>query len=118
MNLTLECAREADGRWLAEVRQLPGVVAYGSSEIDALVKAQILALRVLAEQLEAGETAPADLALSIIRAAGAEPAAPRDEPAAYAAWLAAEVQEGIDDDGPTMSTEEVMRQVRATVFGK
>jgi predicted RNase H-like HicB family nuclease len=118
MTLTLECAREADGRWLAEVPQLPGVMAYASSEGDAVKKAQILALRFLAEQLEARETVAADLSLLFVRAGGAEPSEPPDESAAYAAWLAAEVQEAIDDDGPTMSTEEVMREVRATVFGK
>ena len=52
MNFTLECEREDDGRWLAEVAQLPGVLAYGSSANEAMAKAEVLALRVLAERLE------------------------------------------------------------------
>ena len=52
MNFEIECEREDDGRWLAEVPQLPGVLAYGDSANDAMAKAQILALRVLAEHLE------------------------------------------------------------------
>ena len=51
MNLTLECEQEEDGRWLAEVPQLPGVMAYGEKRDEAMSKAQALALRVLAERL-------------------------------------------------------------------
>lgn len=58
MNLTLECEREEDGRWLAEVPELPGVLAYGSSSAEALAKAEVLALRVLAERIEHGEAKP------------------------------------------------------------
>ena len=58
MNFEIECEREEDGRWLAEVPQLPGVLAYGDSANDAITKAQILALRVLAERLEHNETGP------------------------------------------------------------
>jgi predicted RNase H-like HicB family nuclease len=58
MNCQIECEREGDGRWLAEVPQLPGVLAYGDSANDAMAKAQILALRVLAERLEYNETGP------------------------------------------------------------
>lgn len=58
MNLTLECEREDDGRWLAEVPELPGVLAYGSSSAEALAKAEVLALRVLAERIEHGEAKP------------------------------------------------------------
>lgn len=52
MQFTLECEREADGRWLAEVVELPGVLAYGASANEAIAKAEVLALRVLAERLE------------------------------------------------------------------
>ena len=52
----IECEREDDGRWLAEVPQLPGVMAYGSSRDEAMARAEILALRVLAERLKHGET--------------------------------------------------------------
>jgi predicted RNase H-like HicB family nuclease len=65
MNLTLECEQEVDGRWLAEVPQLPGVLAYGRSPNDAMAKAQVLALRVLAERLEHGEAAPLAIHISL-----------------------------------------------------
>ena len=55
MDFTIECELEEDGRWLAEVPQLPGVLAYGTSANDAMSKAEVLALRVLAERLEHGE---------------------------------------------------------------
>jgi predicted RNase H-like HicB family nuclease len=58
MNFVIECEREDDGRWLAEVPQLPGALAYGESANDAMAKVQILALRVLAERLENNETGP------------------------------------------------------------
>lgn len=58
MELTLECEREADGRWLAEVPELPGVLAYGVSADEAMTRAEVLALRVLAEQIEKSETRP------------------------------------------------------------
>lgn len=48
MNITFECEREDDGRWLAEVPQLPGVLAYGQSAAEAVSIAESLALRVLA----------------------------------------------------------------------
>jgi predicted RNase H-like HicB family nuclease len=55
----IELERETDGRWIAEVVALPGVLAYGVSRDDALAKAEILALRVLADRLEHGEAIPA-----------------------------------------------------------
>lgn len=48
----VEIEQEDDGRWLAEVRELPGVLAYGTSAEDALARVQALALRVLADRLE------------------------------------------------------------------
>ena len=50
--------REVDGRWLAEVPDLPGVLVYGQSEDDAIAKAKALSLRVLADRLEHGENVP------------------------------------------------------------
>ena len=44
MNLNLECEQEIDGRWIAEVPELPGVLAYGSSSADAMSKAEVLAV--------------------------------------------------------------------------
>lgn len=58
MEFSIEYEREEDGRWLAEVPQLPGVLAYGSSPEEAMARVEILALRVLAEQLEQGEAKP------------------------------------------------------------
>lgn len=58
MDFTVESERETDGRWIAEVPELPGVLAYGASQEEALAKAQALALRVLADRLEHGEAAP------------------------------------------------------------
>ena len=55
MHVNIEIEREDDGRWIAEVPQLPGVLVYGSTEEEAAAKAQILALRVLAERLEHGD---------------------------------------------------------------
>ena len=51
MQFNLECEREDDGRWLAEVGELPGTLAYGSSANEAVAKAEVLALRILAERL-------------------------------------------------------------------
>lgn len=69
MQFSLECEREDDGRWLAEVSELPGVLAYGASANEAMAKAEVLALRVLAEQLEHGEALPLDINISIPAAA-------------------------------------------------
>ena len=57
MTFTVEYEQEDDGRWLAEVLELPGVLAYGESSDVAIARAQALALRVLADRLENGESA-------------------------------------------------------------
>ena len=54
----VEIEREDDGRWIAEVVALSGVMAYGSSREDALARVEVLALRVLADRLEHGEAIP------------------------------------------------------------
>ena len=56
--MKIEVDREADGRWIAEVPDLPGVLTYGSSREDAISKAEVLALRVIADRLEHGEVIP------------------------------------------------------------
>lgn len=56
--LIVETEQEEDGRWIAEVRDLPGVLAYGASRAEAIVRAESLALRVLADRLEHGEAVP------------------------------------------------------------
>lgn len=65
MQFTLECELEEDGRWLAEVSDLPGALAYGSTAAEAAAKAQALALRILAERLEHGEVQPLDITFSV-----------------------------------------------------
>ena len=55
ITFSVEVERENDGRWLAEVVELSGVLAYGDSEDGAISRAQALALRVIAERLEHGE---------------------------------------------------------------
>lgn len=55
MKLTLDVEQEADGRFIAEVPELPGVRAYGATEEDAARLARVLAFRALADQIEAGE---------------------------------------------------------------
>ena len=68
MHLTVEVEREEDGRWLAEVPDLPGVLAYGQTRDQAVARAEALALRVLADRLEHGEAGP-DLVSVSFRAA-------------------------------------------------
>ena len=58
MNFRIEYELEEDGRWIAEVPQLPGVLAYGATKDEAMSKAEVLALRVLAERLEHAESGP------------------------------------------------------------
>ncbi len=58
MPLTIEVEQEDDGRWLAEVPELPGVLTYGQTRQQAIERAQILCLRVLADRLDNGEAVP------------------------------------------------------------
>lgn len=69
MHFSLECECEDDGRWLAEVPQLPGVLAYGATAEEAMARAEALALRVMAERLEQGEAKPVEIRLSLPAAA-------------------------------------------------
>jgi predicted RNase H-like HicB family nuclease len=68
MNLTIETEREEDGRWIAEVPELDGVLAYGKTRDEAIARAEALALRVLADRLEHAEAGP-DLVGVTFRAA-------------------------------------------------
>ncbi len=68
MVFRVEIEQETDGRWLAEVIELPGVLAYGQSREEALAKAKALALRVVADRLEHGETGPDLLSISFAAA--------------------------------------------------
>ena len=58
MKFRVDVEKENDGRWLAEVPELPGVLAYGQSASEAQAKVQALALRVVADRLEHGEAGP------------------------------------------------------------
>jgi predicted RNase H-like HicB family nuclease len=65
MNFTLECEQEVDGRWIAEVPEMPGVLSYGDSAADAMSKAEVLALRVSADRLENRESEPMSNSFSL-----------------------------------------------------
>src|SRR5437868_1038762 len=56
--LTIELDREEDGRWIGEIPELPGVLAYGATDAEARINVTVLALRVLADRLEHGEAVP------------------------------------------------------------
>jgi predicted RNase H-like HicB family nuclease len=58
MRFSIQLAREADGRWIAEVPELPGAMVYGTTTQDAIAKVKALALRVVADRLDQGEAAP------------------------------------------------------------
>ena len=68
MKFTIEHEREDDGRWLAEVPELPGVLAYGATADEAMAKAEVLALRVLAERLENNEAGPQPISIGFAAA--------------------------------------------------
>ncbi len=57
--MRIEIDQEMDGRWIGEVPEIPGALAYGSTRDDAIAKVQALALRVIADRLEHGESVPA-----------------------------------------------------------
>lgn len=56
--MNIEIEREEDGRWIAEVPDLPGVISYSQSREEAILKVEALALRVLADRLKHGEEIP------------------------------------------------------------
>lgn len=68
MHFSIDTEQEDDGRWIAEVRELPGVLTYGTSREVAIVHAQALALRVIAERLEHGEEVPIFLSITFAAA--------------------------------------------------
>ena len=65
---TIQHEREEDGRWIAEVPELPGVLAYGATADEAMAKAEALALRVLAERLENKEAKAQPISIGIAAA--------------------------------------------------
>lgn len=75
--MRVEIEREDDGRWIAEVPDLPGVMMYGQTREQAIAKVQALALQVIADRLEHGETIPE---LDELFAVPAWPSGPRPRP--------------------------------------
>lgn len=68
MNLHIECELETDERWLAEVPEIPGVLTYGATANEAMAKAEVPALRVLAERIESGESQAMDINIELVAA--------------------------------------------------
>ncbi len=68
MTIHVEVEQERDGRWIAEVSELPGVMSYGTTPADAVARVQALALRVVADRLEKGEAGPDLLSISFAAA--------------------------------------------------
>ena len=58
MTFTVETEEEADGRWIAEIPQIPGAMSYGNTRDEAIARVEALGLRVLAERIENGESSP------------------------------------------------------------
>ena len=69
MELRVELEREEDGRWIAEIPSMPGVMVYGDTRDDALRAVEALALRVLADRLESGEIDSEPVTLTFLVAA-------------------------------------------------
>lgn len=68
MQFTVETEQEADGRWIAEVNELPGVVKYGQTREEAIGLAEALALRVVADRIEHGEQPVAPIQITFAAA--------------------------------------------------
>ncbi len=68
MNYHIEYEQEDDGRWLAEVPEIPGVLAYGMTANEAMAKAEILALRIIADSIEAQEQQPMSINIELVAA--------------------------------------------------
>ena len=58
MSLAVKVEQEMDGRWIGEVPELPGVMAYGTTRDEAVARVRAISMRVLAERLEHGEPVP------------------------------------------------------------
>lgn len=65
MNFTIEHEREEDGRWLAEVPEIPGALAYGATANEAMAKVEALALRVLADRIEHNEAGAQSISIAV-----------------------------------------------------
>ena len=58
VTFTVEVEQETDGRWIAEISQIPGAMSYGTTRDEAVARAEALGLRVLADRIEQGESSP------------------------------------------------------------
>jgi predicted RNase H-like HicB family nuclease len=65
MDFEIVFDREDDGRWIAEIASLPGVLAYGQTRLEAQSKVEALALRVIADQIESEQSAPKQVRFAI-----------------------------------------------------
>lgn len=68
LSIECECEREADGRWIAEIVQIPGAMAHGATHDEAMARAGIVALRAIADRIEHGETKPLDISITLAAA--------------------------------------------------
>ncbi len=68
MNFHIEYEQEDDGRWLAEIPEIPGVLTYGATANEAMAKAEVLALRALAERIETNEILPMPIIIDFVAA--------------------------------------------------
>jgi predicted RNase H-like HicB family nuclease len=66
MEFEIDFDREEDGRWIAEIEALPGVLAYGATKIEAQSKVEALALRVVADQIEADQSTPNQVRFAVV----------------------------------------------------
>lgn len=66
MKFHIEYEQEDDGRWLAEVPEIPGVLTYGATANEAMAKAEVLALRALAERIETNESLPMPISIDFV----------------------------------------------------
>jgi predicted RNase H-like HicB family nuclease len=64
MRFNIETERENDGRWIAEIADIPGVLAYGRTQNQAKANAYALALRVIADRVEKSATVPESISLT------------------------------------------------------
>ena len=69
MNFSIACEEEVDGRWIAEVLQLPGVLCYGTTADAAMARAEVLASLAMAERLEHSESRAVAIHLTLPLAA-------------------------------------------------
>jgi len=68
MKLSIECELETDGRWIAEIVEIPGALAYGATRDEAMARAEVVALRAIADRIEHGDAKPLDISITLAAA--------------------------------------------------